>query len=344
MTAESSLDPSFGFGFSSTNKALSYTKCIECGIQTRPAVWCKHCDLARLREHFRNWTSGDLVVDQFLDFLEWIYFDQFVFEKNINKRGAFSTIYFATWMEGPKWKLDEEAETWERNGLIKVILKRLDNSQNMCQEYINQRTNIIPTGTGIKDVITPRSVYNKIYSRTKGSISSYMFVMRYNEQGYLYEYFELSIGLLCWKDIIDMLWSIAGLNDIHEAGLVHGHIYGGNILVENEADSIYSRIADYGFHEWTSEYFDHPVTKLPLPQIGQEADIGACYSVGKHSFCLLIGEAKNEIGEGHGCSYIQACASYAKQIGANTNNTIRKNLNPSFILYLSGPYLGIAGA
>jgi hypothetical protein len=102
------------------------------------------------------------------------------------------------------------------------------------------------------------------------------------------------------------------------------------------------RVAE--FLKWTSEYFAHPVTKLPLPQINQEADIGACHSVGNHSFCLLIGEAKNEIGEGHGCSYIQACASYAKQIGANTNNTIRKGLNPSFILYLSGPYLGIAGA
>ncbi|CAJ0627776.1 6897_t:CDS:2 [Entrophospora sp. SA101] len=36
------------------------------------------------------------------------------------------------------------------------------------------------------------------------------------------------------------------------------------------------RVAE--FLKWTSEYFAHPVTKLPLPQIGQEADIGACHS------------------------------------------------------------------
>ncbi|CAG8608179.1 6006_t:CDS:2, partial [Funneliformis caledonium] len=87
------------------------------------------------------------------------------------------------------------------------------------------------------------------FGMTKDSTSCYMLVMRYYEQGDLYEYFEQSTGLLCWRDIVDMIWSLAvGLNVIHEAGLVHGHIHGGNILVENEADSIDSRIADNCLH------------------------------------------------------------------------------------------------
>ena len=57
---------------------------------------------------------------------------------NTNKRGAFSSIYSAVWLEGPRWNLDEAAEIWTRNGPIKVILKRLDNSQNINQEFINQ--------------------------------------------------------------------------------------------------------------------------------------------------------------------------------------------------------------
>ncbi|CAB4381422.1 unnamed protein product [Rhizophagus irregularis] len=73
-----------------------------------------------------------------MDYLEWIDFDQFDLIENINKRGAFSSIYSAVWMEGPRWKLDEEAEVWTRTGPIKVILKRLDNSQNMSQKFINQ--------------------------------------------------------------------------------------------------------------------------------------------------------------------------------------------------------------
>ena len=70
-----------------------------------------------------------------MDYLEWIDFDQFELIENTYKRGAFSSIYSAVWMEGPRWK---EAEIWTRNGPIKVVLKRLDNSQNINQEFVNQ--------------------------------------------------------------------------------------------------------------------------------------------------------------------------------------------------------------
>ncbi|RIA88620.1 kinase-like domain-containing protein, partial [Glomus cerebriforme] len=57
---------------------------------------------------------------------------------------------------------------------------------------------------------------------------------------------------------INMLWAIsAGLNFIHEQNLVHGHLHGGNILVENvenvengidTIDTIDTKIADTGLH------------------------------------------------------------------------------------------------
>ncbi|RIA89741.1 kinase-like domain-containing protein, partial [Glomus cerebriforme] len=48
---------------------------------------------------------------------------------------------------------------------------------------------------------------------------------------------------------IEMLWSIStGLNVIHELDLIHGNLHGGNILVENEMDSVDARIADTGLH------------------------------------------------------------------------------------------------
>ena len=51
-------------------------------------------------------------------------------------------------------------------------------------------------------------------------------LMRYYENGNLYSYL---VGILCWRDIVDMLWAIsAGLNFIHERDLVHGHLHGGN--------------------------------------------------------------------------------------------------------------------
>ena len=128
--------------------------CSDCKRQRTAVSFCKNCDIAFLKENFPNWTSGNSIIDEFIrytqlsahknmDYLEWIDFDKFDLVKNINKRGAFSTIYSAIWLEGPMWNLDEEAETWTRNGPIKVVLKRLDNSQNISQEFINQVSNNI---------------------------------------------------------------------------------------------------------------------------------------------------------------------------------------------------------
>ncbi|CAB4440219.1 unnamed protein product [Rhizophagus irregularis] len=163
-------------------------------------AWCNNCDIAFLKDNFRNWSSENSKIDELIkytqlnakesmDYLEWIDFDQFELIENIDKRGAFSTIYSAIWMEGPRWNLDEEAEIWTRTGPIKVALKHLDNSQNMSQEFINQ------------DII---------------------------KNGNLYSFLDKSMGVLCWRDIIDMLRSIsAGLNFIHENNLIHGHLHGG---------------------------------------------------------------------------------------------------------------------
>ncbi|CAB5383364.1 unnamed protein product [Rhizophagus irregularis] len=44
---------------------------------------------------------------------------------------------------------------------------------------------------------------------TKDLTSCYMFVMRYYESGNLYSYLDESMGVLFWKDIVDMLWAIS---------------------------------------------------------------------------------------------------------------------------------------
>ncbi|CAB5153537.1 unnamed protein product [Rhizophagus irregularis] len=145
-------------------------------------------------------------------------------------------------MEGPTWNLDEEAEVWTRNGPIKVILKRLDNSHNINQDFVNQLYRYykcLQSGS-LADY----------FGITKDLTSCYMFVMRYYENGDLYSYLDESMGVLCWRDIVDMLWAIsAGLNFIHESGLIHGHLHGGNVLVENEMDSIDTKITDTGLHD-----------------------------------------------------------------------------------------------
>ena len=128
---------------------LSFGKCFDCGKERSSVEWCKGCEVNAFKENFKNWTSGNLNIDDFIkhtqlnangsvDYLEYIDFNQFDLVKNTNKGGAFSVVYSAVWLEGPRWIWDEDAEQWMRNGPIKVVLKRLNNSQNISEEFLKQ--------------------------------------------------------------------------------------------------------------------------------------------------------------------------------------------------------------
>jgi len=125
-----------------------YGSC-SCGRKRESASWCVNCDVNYLIDNFDNWTSGDTRIDDFIKhtqktakecmgFLEWIDFSQFELINYTGKEGAFSTIYSAVWMEGPLWIRDEDAEVWTRGGPTKVILKRLSNSRELNNKFINQ--------------------------------------------------------------------------------------------------------------------------------------------------------------------------------------------------------------
>ncbi|CAI2181647.1 4483_t:CDS:2 [Funneliformis geosporum] len=232
--------------------SLIFGKCAECGEERISVGWCKDCEINSFKVHFIYWTSGNLNIDNYIkrtqlnacgsvDYLEYIKFDQLVLIKYMNKGGAFSTIYSAIWIEGPRWIWDEAADEWTRNGPIKVALKRINNSQNMSEEYINQlcRYHHCLQNGNVADC----------FGITKDPTSNYMFVMRYYENGDLHTYLDEVKGMLCWRDIVEILWSISGgIECIHKNELIHGNLHGGNLLVESEQDSIDVRVADVGLH------------------------------------------------------------------------------------------------
>ena len=128
---------------------IAYGQCFVCGRLRSSAMWCTRCDISKLEEDFDNWTSGNRDIDNFIrhtqlnanhvmDYLEWIEFDQLALVTNRNERGAFSSIYSAVRLEGPKGNFNEATGTITRCGPVKVILKRLDNSSTFSEEYINQ--------------------------------------------------------------------------------------------------------------------------------------------------------------------------------------------------------------
>ena len=108
-------------------------------------VWCKECVPRELVE----WTSGNHDIDEFIKdtiynakfgnkFLEWVPFYRFKNIKQIGE-GGFAKVYSATWIDG-------KAEYYMYNGSWKkrepesmeVALKRLNESNNISNEYLNE--------------------------------------------------------------------------------------------------------------------------------------------------------------------------------------------------------------
>ncbi|CAB5381650.1 unnamed protein product [Rhizophagus irregularis] len=119
--------------------------------------------------------------------------------------------------------------------------ERLDDSQNISSSYINQ----IKTFHKCLQSVSLAGTFGI----TKDPTSNYMIVIKYYENGNLYQYLDHCNGILSWRDMIDMLWGIAGgLERIHSEGKIHGNLHGGNLLIEDEKVSTDARISDVGLH------------------------------------------------------------------------------------------------
>ncbi|EXX68696.1 Ssk22p [Rhizophagus irregularis DAOM 197198w] len=199
--------------------------CPECGKPRISFRWCKDCETNSMKESFLYWTSENKEIDELIrhtqlnasqtcDYLEWIPFEKFEMLKYIGS-GGFSSVYSALWLEGPRWNWDDDAQEWTRAGPTYVALRRLDNSLNISSSYIDQ----IKT---YHNCLQSASLA-EIFGITKDPTSIYMIVMKYYENGNLYQYLDRSNGILSWRDMIDMLWGIVrGLERIHAEGQIYG--------------------------------------------------------------------------------------------------------------------------
>ena len=113
--------------------------------------WCKECVPSCLIE---GWSSGNSEIDKFIKdtiynpgydhydgyplFLQWVPFDRFEDIKSIGE-GGFAKVYSAKWIDGPaKYRWDDGI--WKKldSKPTNVALKRLNGSQNMTSEYLNE--------------------------------------------------------------------------------------------------------------------------------------------------------------------------------------------------------------
>ena len=127
-----------------------YDLCYECMKPYDYDTWShQSCNAKRFQQNFKNWTSGNHDIDEFIqkaqlnaknirEVLEWIKYDRF---ENIEylAKGGFGTTYKAIWKGGNIIGWNCKNNQWERRGKgQKVVLKCLYNSQDITVEFLRE--------------------------------------------------------------------------------------------------------------------------------------------------------------------------------------------------------------
>jgi hypothetical protein len=137
------------FDKNSNSVKINHKNCSYCNKPFTKELWCKECDPYRMIE---GWTSGNNDIDKFIKdtiydarndkysavFLEWVPFDRFKDIKQIGE-GGFAKVYSATWIDGKAEYTRQNSELKKKVPQPKkVALKRLNGSQNISAEYLNE--------------------------------------------------------------------------------------------------------------------------------------------------------------------------------------------------------------
>ena len=130
-----------------------YGICGECNEPGTGFKWCQPCNAKRSKENFKNWSSGNKNIDEFIQRsqlnaihrrkrLEWVPFEKFQNVTYITE-GGFGKVYSAEWPEGPIRYWDIEDQKWGRFSNKKVALNSLNNSSNISKDFLNEVIKLI---------------------------------------------------------------------------------------------------------------------------------------------------------------------------------------------------------
>src|SRR5438874_7677220 len=128
----------------SIKRKNEYGECQTCNRCNTDYSWCQSCDPQLLTE---GWTSGNETIDKLIKntqlkatkydnsyYLQWIPYDKLEDIEKIDE-GGFATLYHATWINGWKY-IDNNNKKCIENS--EVALKKLHNSQNISDEFLNE--------------------------------------------------------------------------------------------------------------------------------------------------------------------------------------------------------------
>ena len=126
-----------------------YGECPTCNRYNTYYSWCQSCNPKLLTE---EWTSGNETLNKLIKstqlklkatkydnnwYLQWIPYNDLINVEKVGE-GGFATISKATWLNGEK-NIGYENEKFKRISKdMTVALKKLHNSQNISDEFLNE--------------------------------------------------------------------------------------------------------------------------------------------------------------------------------------------------------------
>ena len=134
-----------------------YGLCKECS-QPNTSVydihgWCQSCNSKHFQQDFNKWTSGNKEIDEFIqkfqlnatryeEVLEWIPYEKFRDIEYLAK-GGFGTVHKAKWIDGRIEYWDIDQNKWNRYGSMHIVLKCLNNSQNLTTDFLQEVCTVV---------------------------------------------------------------------------------------------------------------------------------------------------------------------------------------------------------
>ncbi|RGB25826.1 kinase-like domain-containing protein, partial [Rhizophagus diaphanus] len=205
--------------------------------------WCKECVPRCIIE---GWTSGNddidnLIKDSIYDvrygkyigdgkyspsFLEWVPFDRFKDMKQIGE-GGFAKVYSATWIDGKAKYFKQDDGNWikKKPSSKEVALKRLNGSQNMSADYLNE----LKTHWKLN---CKQSGSLRFYGMTKDpETKEFIMIMKFTSEGSLRNILSSNFKNISWNEkFMYLSFAASDLKNLHELGYFHKDFHSGNML------------------------------------------------------------------------------------------------------------------
>ncbi|RHZ86429.1 hypothetical protein Glove_51g9 [Diversispora epigaea] len=271
--------------------------CPECSQEVN-VCWCIPCNSAHFKNDFDKWTSGNDIIDKFIQdsqlnsdgmsqVIEWIPYDRFQDIKQIAK-GGFGTIYYARWIDGPIVDWDAVNKRWvRRSNPCEVVLKKFDGIGDINEEFLNE--------------ISVHLKYHAssaihFYGITKDpETQKYITAAGYLKGGNYRKFLNNNYNKFDWYRKLDNLRLIAFLlKDLHESNIIHQDLHPGNILLSNLQGYILC-ISDFGLSKLVGKNVENPQKRNVfgvLPYIAPEVLAGEEYTKAAdvYSFAMIAYE------------------------------------------------------